>query len=344
MTGTTFNPKKLNVRPSAVIGTQVYGIKIDGFNISPFTYNVLGDKAAVQGKPLPPWAATLPLSGQWQARAIMIGGTPMLLLSPPPLDANSDNMYRMRKQTLSNLQSPPRNDGVAIGWANAATQTAFRLPSIPRDARIWSTAQGMVNIAGTWMSATQWETALHLRDSVRACSSTSGAVTVDGFLSEWSTNEFFGIPNGTMAVRMSAEHELAIAVKITTPQLAEQLGVRGLNGQLELSVLPDNEIFFGEPPSLSPKAPLTQGAVTEFYLSSRYLKNTKAAKFAWTVHPDGKTCQIEAIVTDISAEREPLNTQPMGVRMLWYSSPLELPVNLVSETPFGPLSYVTVKF
>ncbi|MEI6168330.1 MAG: PQQ-binding-like beta-propeller repeat protein [bacterium] len=344
MTGTIFNPKKQNVRPSAVIGTQVYGIKIDGFNIHPFTYNVQGDKAAIQGKPLPPWAATLPLSGQWQARATLNGGTPMLLLMPPPLDANSDNMHRMRKQTLINLQPPPRNDGVAIVWANAATQTAYRVPNIPREARIWSTPQGLVNIAGTWMSATQWETALHLRDSVRTCSATSGAVTVDGFLSEWSTNEFFSIPNGTMAVRMSAENELAIAVKITNPRLAEQLGIKGLNGQLELSALPDNEIFFGEPPSLSPQAPLTQGTVTEFYLSSRYLKNTKTATFAWTVHPDGKTCQIEAIVKDIPVERESRTAQPVGVRMLWYSNPLELPVNLVSETPFGPLSYVTVKF
>lgn len=350
LNGATFSPKTHKVRPTAVIGTQIYGVKIEpsplpleADKIHPFTCSLDGSKTATLGKPLPPWAAKLPITTNWQANAIMIESSPTLLLAPPPLDLNLENQFRYQRTLNNNFSALPRNDSVAIVWASATTQQAYRIPNIPLQAKIWRTPQGMINIGGTWISGPQWDTVLHLRDSVHACASTSGAVVVDGFLAEWATNEFFSIPNGSMAMRVNANNELALAVKITNPRLVEQLGVSGLDEQFEISALPENEIFFGESRTLAPNPPLTAGKLAESYPDMRTGKG-RNFKFSWTLHPSGKYCQIEAIAGGLPLARDERNLQNIGVRMLWYPSPLEQPVNLIGETPFGPLSYVMASF
>jgi len=355
MTGQTLDTANESLITSAGAGARVYGLKLTPtapakpVKVEPYTCAVDGSGKPVLGPPLPAWANDMnwyPVNYVWRSTTLTRGNESVLFLEPP-LDYWAEHSYEYWVRGGGYDMPPPaRNDSLAVVWTGDKFKSVNRIPNVPPNAIVWHTPQGVVNINGTWMSDTQWQTALHLRESVRTIGSTSQPVTVDGFLNEWSPREFFATTLGTMALRVNAPTKLAVAITITNTAIAESLGSTGLDHRLDLSILPENEIFFVEAPSAFPKLDLEQGKTTEYYLvDTKGPQNSKSAHFAWTVQPDGKTCQIEVLVTGLPVNPAPAaNPLSIGTRLLWYPSPVEKPLNLVADTPFGPLSYVFAHF
>jgi len=322
-TGSALDPAGANVMAPVVAGSRIFGVratmtgavavaKIE--NYRPYTCAMDGRNEQVLGPPLPAgFTVSSPLSAVVQS-----GGESTLIASP----------------------------GWALSWRGTVAQEPCRLPAIPdwgwnvMPFRIWSMPQGVVNVGGVWMSPPQWQSVLHLSNTVHMGTATSRVVNVDGFLDEWPANEFFDIPLGRMAASVNPAGELVLAVEILDAATVERLGAEGLDDRLTLTAVRSSSLGFVEP---SP--PAVRPTLKSFRPATI---NGQNIEFAWTVTPDGRRCRIEATVSGIPFD--PNNKEEarawgnVAVRLLWRRNLFEEPVNLVATGGWGPLSYTRVRF
>jgi hypothetical protein len=322
-TGSALDPASVNVMAPVVADSRIFGVqatmtgavavaKIE--NYRPYTCAMDGRNEPVLGPPLPAgFTVSSPLSAVVQS-----GGESTLIASP----------------------------GWALSWRGTVAQEPCRLPAIPdwgwnvMPFRIWSMPQGVVNVGGVWMSPPQWQSVLHLSNTVHMGTATSRVVNVDGFLDEWPANEFFDIPLGRMAAIVNPAGELVLAVEILDAATVERLGAEGLDDRLTLTAVRSSSLGFVEP---SP--PAVRPTLKSFRPATI---NGQNIEFAWTVTPDGRRCRIEATVSGIPFD--PNNKEEarawgnVAVRLLWRRNLFEEPVNLVATGGWGPLSYTRVRF
>ena len=328
-TGSALDLAGANVSAPAVVGSRIYGVKATMTgevaaakveNYRPYTCAMDGINEPVLGPPLPSGF----IVNNFLSAIVQSGGEATLIASP----------------------------GWALSWRGAVAQDPCRLPAIPdwgwgMPFRVWSTPQGVVNVGGVWMSPPQWQSVLHLSNTVHMGMETSRVVNVDGFLDEWPANEFFDIPLGRMAanvrrvdVRPNALGELVLAVDIQDAATVERLGVEGLDDRLTITAVRSSSLGFVEPPP-----PSVRPTMKSFRPATI---NGQNIEFAWTVTPDGRRCRIEATVSgipfDSNNKEEARDWGNVAVRLLWRRNVFEEPVNLVATGGWGPLSYTRVKF
>jgi len=326
VTGSALDLTGEKVFTAAVAGGRIYGVKaaMTGEvaaakveNYRPYTCAMDGRNEPVLGPPLP---SGFTVSSCLLSAVVQSGGESTLLVP-----------------------------GWALSWRGTVAQEPCRLPAIPDPGlnvmpfRIWNTPQGVVNVGGVWMTPPQWQSVLHLSNTVHMGMETSRVVNVDGFFDEWPTNEFFDIPLGRMAANVKhsgwSKYELNLAVDIQDTATVERLGVEGLDDRLTLTAVRSGTLGFMEPP-----LPSVRPTMKSFRPETI---NGQNIEFAWTVTPDGRRCRIEATVSWIALVNDKEEAQAWGnvaVRLLWRCNVFEEPVNLVATGGWGPLSYTRVRF
>lgn len=335
VTGSLFRPRKLEIRPSAALGTQVYGVKLDGTNASPFSYDLQTGKRAVLCKPvvIPPIES--PLTNTWAATAIPTKAGPTLILMPPH---HYHINYVYVKVHGGDVAYPPLWSSLALVWNTPTNPVCYRIPSIIPQSMIWYAPGGLVNIRGNWMSSARWDSVLRLKDNVSSVVSTAGVAELDGFLAEWGSGEFRKVPNGEVALRVTGDGQMTVAMRVTNTNLVERLGTLGLDERLEIVVAPDSEIVFGEELLPFPKAPLIAGKTVRYH-NGFWAPLSRSIRYAWSVHPAGKYLEIEAVINGLPVSAADSGNLLFGAKLLWYPSPMEPAVNLIGEEPTGPFAY-----
>ncbi len=328
MTGSSLNLTHAGIVMPNAAGNRIYGLKVAisgrGYaarieKLQPYTCAVDGRSAPLIGPPLP---AGVDVNGATGALA-QIDGKPILIAS-----------------------------GAALAWQGTVARDPVPLPPIADHrtysqhpafqpyAMAWSAPNGIVNVAGVWMNPNQWQSLLHLPDSIHTGALKPRALNVDGFLDEWPTNAFFDIPLGRMAVCTGEAGELDLAIEINDAALAERLGVEGLDDRLTISAMELRSLCLAEyaAPPMRPTLKAFRRATIE----------GQEFEFAWTVTADGRHCRIEATVRgvphDLKIPRKAQSWDDVALRLLWRRNAFEQPVNLVADGGSGPLSYARVVF
>ena len=305
-----------------VNGTTVCGLRHgEGAQVIPFRYDLRSDAAPADGKPIDP---------QWGARAERTGQL-----------AWTDRSALFVRLDVYNWSTR------ATLWGAAGPDPVIShfLPLPPgTPVRTFSPAMAIVN--ETILTREAFERCLNVESTVRTNTTfeREGLITVDGFLDEWSADEFCATPKGRYAVRRGQRSEdVWIAVEIIDPRLVERLGAAGLDDKLEMPIMSGTSANFA----------WDSAQVKDSYTTVSMFKPREGFDFAYSISPDAKSCRIEAHTAASFSPRRKKGTRPpdaekpfgdVAFRLLWRADPSQPKENLLENESSGPLSFLRVRF